>query len=259
MKRKWLVVLLVLGLVGLAVLVTLSLWLGSVIKTNIERLVPPMTKTTIRLQAVNLSLLTGCATIKGLVIGNPSGFHAPSSFSVETVRACVAPLSLFLNPLVVTEVSVESPDVTVEGVFSGNSNLNRIRDNVQAYAATGKRAKAAAAQAADAAGSRRILVKEFRLTNGRVSLWVSGGALGEQRAAIGLPDVHLRDIGKETNGARPEELSAAITTAVHHAVTRAIAEAARPLGKAAESLRESVEKAGEEAGKAASKLLEGFQ
>lgn len=218
MKRTWVIVLTALSLLGLAGLIALYLWLGSLIKAGVERIGPMVTKTPVSVDTLTISLLSGCATVNGLVIGNPPGYRAPRAISIGRVRVCVAPSSVFSNPLVVTEVTVTSPDVTVEGLFTG-SNINKIRDHVQAFAASEK-AKPSAAPAQT--GSRRILIREFRLTNGHARLWLNAGPLGEGGATVGMPDVHLQNIGKETNGGKPEELASAISTAVFNAIKRAV-------------------------------------
>ncbi|TAJ10066.1 MAG: hypothetical protein EPO61_04950 [Nitrospirae bacterium] len=218
MKRTWVIVLAALCLLGLTGLVTLYLWLGSLIKAGIERIGPQVTKTPVSVEAVTISLLSGCATVNGLVIGNPPGYRAPRTISIGQARVCVAPLSIFSNPLVVTEITVTSPEVTVEGMFGG-SNINKIRDHVQAFAASEKATpEATPAQA----GSRRILVREFRLSNGHTRLWLNAGPLGERGATVGMPDIHLQNIGKETNGAKPAELASAISAALFNAIKRAV-------------------------------------
>nr|MBI3611898.1 hypothetical protein [Nitrospirota bacterium] len=220
MKRTWLITLGALGLLGLAGLLVLPFWLGSFVKAGIERIGPLVTKTQVSVEAVDISLLSGCATVKGLVVGNPGGYKAPHALSVGSTRVCVAPASLFGNPLIVTDVTVEQPSVTLEGLF-GDSNLSKIQSNVQALTGAGQSDKQK--QASAEGGERRILIKELRVTKGHVTLFLQTGLLGDRSTGMGLPDIHLRGIGRETNGAKPDELASAIASAFFSAVKRAVA------------------------------------
>lgn len=256
MKRYLLIVLALLCLAGFVAVATLSLWFGRAIKAGVEEVAPQLTQTTVTLQSVDVSFFSGCAQLTGLVIGNPQGYHAPRAVSVGLARACIEPRSIFADPLVVTEITVESPDITVEGVFSG-SNLAKIRDHVQASVSSGQKPKGAGAAAA--AGGRRFLVKELRLTNGKVHWQMSMGSLGDRSVTLGLPEVRLQDIGRDTGGARADELASAVTTALFDAVKKSLTGTDRPLEKSAEAVKDAAEQVGEAAKNAASKLLEGFK
>ena len=45
------------------------------------------------------------------------------------------------------------------------------------------------------------MIKELNVTNGRVALWVGSGLLGNPDLSVKLPDIHLKDIGKDSGGA----------------------------------------------------------
>jgi hypothetical protein len=220
MKRTWLIVFAALSLIGLTGLIALYLWLGSLLKAGVERIGPMVTKTPVSVEAITVSLVSGCATVTGLVVGNPHGYKAPHALSVGSVRVCVKPASLLGNPLIVTDVTVDRPAVTLEGLF-GDSNLSKIQSHVQTFAGavhSGKVQKAAAEGEA-----RRILIKELRVTQGQVTLFVKTGLLGDRSMDMGLPDIHLREIGRETNGATPHELASAIAGSFFSSVKRAVA------------------------------------
>ena len=65
------------GGIGLLVLIVVAvivvgLFLGKIVKAGVERVGPKITQTTLTVDAVDLSLLTGSATVKNLVVGNPA-------------------------------------------------------------------------------------------------------------------------------------------------------------------------------------------
>ena len=81
--------LIILGLVGILLVTVIGLavfviYLDSMVKAGIEAAGPQITGTTVTVEAVRLSLLTGEGRVKGLVIGNPKGYQAPSAFKLAT-------------------------------------------------------------------------------------------------------------------------------------------------------------------------------
>src|SRR5271154_396372 len=124
--------------VGLLVLVVAAaivagFFLNPIMKKSVETVGPEITKTAITLDAVDLSLLTGSAKVKGLVVGNPEGYKTPQAISVGTISVSVNPFSVLSGKIVVRSVIVESPEITFEGGLSGN-NLSKILDNVNGTA-----------------------------------------------------------------------------------------------------------------------------
>ena len=63
----------------LVAVVVVGLSLGSIVKKGVETVGPQITETTITLDAVNLSLLTGSAGVKNLVVGNPPVTRHPKA------------------------------------------------------------------------------------------------------------------------------------------------------------------------------------
>lgn len=83
-----LVVVVILAVVGV------GMFLGNVIKAGVETIGPRVTKVDVKLDSVSLSLLSGGCTIRGLVLGNPAGFKAPSSINVGEATLALVPKSL---------------------------------------------------------------------------------------------------------------------------------------------------------------------
>jgi len=93
---------------------------------------PKITQVSIKVDAVKLTLLTGSAQVKGLVVGNPEGYKTPQAISVGSAAVDVNPFSVLLDKIVIRSVRVKAPEITFEGnPFSGN-NLSAIMKNVNA-------------------------------------------------------------------------------------------------------------------------------
>src|SRR5271165_918841 len=112
-------ILLILG-VGLLVLIVVAvivvgLFLGKIVKAGMETVGPKITQTTLTVDTVDMSLFTGSAKVKNLVIGNPAGYTAPNAISVGLAAISISPMSLLSDKIVVKSVRVESPEITFEG------------------------------------------------------------------------------------------------------------------------------------------------
>lgn len=117
------------ALIGVAALLCIHLWLGTIVKAAIEQVGPTITKTTIKLDRVDVSPLQGLVELKGLEVGNPSGYKSPTAMKLGTALLRMNVFSVLSKTIVVDEILVEAPEITVEGGPSKN-NLLAIQDNV---------------------------------------------------------------------------------------------------------------------------------
>ena len=130
--KKWIIRLLIVAVVLLVIIVVaVGLFLDTAVKKGVEAVAPTITKTDVKLDGVSISMLTGGGNIKGLVIGNPEGYKAPSAISVGKASLSVSPMSVLSDKIVIKSVRVESPEIIFEGGLTKN-NLKQILDNVQA-------------------------------------------------------------------------------------------------------------------------------
>lgn len=221
---------------GLLVFVAMNLWLGALVQTAIVEIGSRLTRTTVRLENVHIGLLRGLVQLDRLEIGNPPGFTAPSAMTLGTARIRLDVLSVLSDTVVIDEILVESPDITFEGLPT--SNLSVIQNNVSAAVPAGSSKPAADKPAKPAAsGSKKLLIKKFTLTNGRVAASVGGQSL-----RLNLPDIHLIDIGKETGGATPEQVVSAVFSAITRSATGTVTDQTKQAGAAVNKASESLKK-----------------
>jgi hypothetical protein len=76
---------------------------------------------------------------------------------------------------------------------------------------------------------------------------------------VPLPDIHLKDIGKESQGATMQQAVAEMIAALNKSALQAIAGSGKLLEKGAEAVGEAAKGAGSEAEKAGSKAVEGVK
>ena len=216
------------GLVALIVIamIVVSFFLGSIVKTGIETVGPKITQTTLTVNAVDLSLLTGSAKIKGLVIGNPAGYKAPNSISVGLAAVSVSPMSVLSGKIVVKSVRVESPEITFEGNPFGANNLKKIQDNVNAAAASLQSSPSTnqpAKTAVPAKPGKKLEVDDFLITGAKVHFGTG--------PTLPLPDIHLTDLGKGPEGITPTDLTKQVLSEVVSGTIKAVGSAVTNIGK----------------------------
>ena len=201
MKKIIVRILIVAVVLVLAVLIIAGMFLDSIIKKGVETAGPAIAKVDVRLDAVSLSVFSGKGTIKGLFVGNPVGCKTPSAIQVGEVTVRVKPGSLMSNKIVVESVSVNAPEITIEGGLNDN-NLTKILENVQAFSGT---TTTNAAQGGTQKPAIKIQVNDLLITGGKVN--VSLGLLGGKTMTVPLPEIHLTDLGRNSDGITPAELA----------------------------------------------------
>lgn len=219
----------------LFIFLAMSLWLGTLVQTAIVEIGSRLTKTTVKLENVHIGLLRGLVQLDRLEIGNPPGFIAPSAMTLGTARVRLDLLSILSDTVVIDEILVEAPDITFEGFPA--SNLSVIQNNVSAAVPAGSSKPDDKPAKPAAPGSKKLLIKKFALTNGRVITNVTG-----QRLPLSLPDIHLTDIGKETGGATPEQVVSAVLSAITRSATGAVTDQTKQAGAAVNKASESLKK-----------------
>ncbi len=221
------------GLVVVIIVVAIGVgfYIGPIIKIGMEDIGPKITQVPIAVDAVNVSLLTGSVQIKGLRVGNPQGYKTPQAISVGVASVSVDPFSVLSNKIIVHSVQVSSPQITFEGGLTGN-NLTKIMDNVNAQTRNG--GPASSQNKAANQPAPKIEVDDFLIAGAKAHVSLTG--LGGREMTLPLPDIHLTDLGKDTNGLTPAELTRAVLDAVISDTVKAVTESVSQLGQGAKNL-----------------------
>jgi hypothetical protein len=235
-KIFWSIVAGLLVLVIVAAIVA-GFFINPIVKKSAETIGPKITKTSVTLDAVDLSLLTGSAKVKGLVVGNPDGYKTPQAISVGTISVGVNPFSLLSDKIVVRSVVVESPEITFEGGLGGN-NLSKILDNVNATAQNGGPVSTNAA--GQAQPSKKIEVDDFLITDAKVHVLLT--ELGGKQMTLTLPEIHLTNLGKGSGGLTATDLTRRVLDEIVSDTVKAVTSNSANLGKGAEKLMQGAGK-----------------
>ncbi len=212
-------------------LIAVGLFLGKIVKAGVERVGPKITQTTLAVDTVDLSLLTGSARVKNLVVGSPEGYKAPNTISVGRAAVSVSPMSVLSDKIVVKSIRVESPEITFEGSLSGN-NLSKIMDNVNGVAKKGGPEPADKTATGASKPGKTIEVDDLLITGAKVhgTLILFGGR-EVTIPSLTLPDIHLTDLGKGPEGITATDLTKQVLSEVTSSTIKAVETAAINLGK----------------------------
>ena len=226
-------------LVIVLVLVAVSFFLGNLVKAGVETAGPKITQTPLTVDAVNISVLTGSAGVKGFVLGNPEGYKSPNAISVGQAAVRLAPMSVFSDKVVVKSIEVRAPEITFEGNPLGANNLKKIMDNVSAFSG-GSAAPDTNAPSPQPKAGKKLEVDKFVVTGAKVHF---------NGATLTLPDIQLTDLGTGPDGITPasliKEVMGQITTDTLKAVAGSAADLGKDLGnKATEAGKNAADQAG---------------
>lgn len=233
-------------LIGLLVLIVviligIGLFIGPIIKAGIETLGPKITQVPIQLKGVDVSLLTGSAAIKGLVVGNPPGYTTPEAIKLGRAEVKLDPMSVTSPKVVIHAIHVESPEITYDGGLK-TSNISKILENVNSVAKQGGTpeektpapSQSAPGPRAEQKPAPKLQVDDFLITGAKVHVNISG--LMKKELTVSLPDIHLKDLGKDSNGITPTELVRVILSQVNASTVKAVTEAVTNSGQALKDL-----------------------
>jgi hypothetical protein len=240
MKKLFLGVVIVLVVLIVAAVIGVGLFLDSIVKMGMETVGPKITQVSIKVDAVNLSLLNGSARVKGFVVGNPEGYKTPQAISVGSAAVGVNPLTIFSDKIVVRSVRIEAPEITFEGGLGGN-NLSKIMDNVNAVAKNGGPAATNTTARAGNEPGRKMEVDDFLITGAIVHVSLTG--IGGREMTLTLPDIHLTNLGTDRAGITATDLTRRVLGAITTATIKAVANATTDIGKVTGNLGKDAQKA----------------
>ena len=232
-------ILLILLVVLVVALAAVSLRLGPIVKTAVEKFGPPLVGVPLSLGKADVSLWSGRVYLKGLVIGNPDGFGRKEAISLGTLKARLTMRSLFSRRILVREILIDAPDITYEQTLSG-SNLAKIEEQLSGTNETDK-------------SGRKVEITRLRITNGKIRY----SAPGMRSAAIPipLPTIELNDIGKESGGASLTEVVANVLSAIVGGAVKAVGASGQLIGDGAKTVGKKALKGAEAVGDKAKNLL----
>lgn len=191
-------------LLGIAALILIAiagvLWwlyssLDSQIASAIRRYGPEITGVPVSLSGAKIDPVEGRVALRGLVVGNPVGFKAKHALSLGEISIELDIGSLMTDVIRIKELTLIKPEVTYE-YASGGSNLDVLQRNIEHSLA---QQRGSTKKTQDSESDKKLVIEHLYIKNGTAR--VSAEILNGDVLSVPIPDLHLRDIGKKSNGA----------------------------------------------------------
>lgn len=151
----------------------------------------------VTLSEADVALTSGGGSLSGLRIANPEGFQSEHAITVGRAALSMDPGSLMSSKVVIHELKVEQPSITYERTLS-SSNLDKLMETIQSKVP----------ESNEDAEEARFQIDDFQILQAQVRL--SASALGGKGLQFTLPDIVLKDLGKDGAGLTAAELSKTI-------------------------------------------------
>ena len=210
--KKWI-------LIGFSVIILLIIILliaglsnlGPLVKNAVNTYGPKMTNTEVRLGDVGISLLSAEVKLKDFYLGNPKGFSSPYALQVESIYLDVEGSSLTGKTIVIDKIELVRPDIVYEKK-RGTDNFQKILSNMS----TGEKSSSSSGkQSGEESEGTKILIKNFILRDGKVSLAMSMLSNKDIEANAAVPTIHLTNIGGAEGGLSPAQAFKQVLTALY--------------------------------------------
>ncbi|MEI7851282.1 MAG: hypothetical protein WCH86_05575 [Kiritimatiellales bacterium] len=225
--RKGKKILLITGAAILVLWLVLMLSLGQIVKAGINTAGPKLAGVPVHVKTVIVQPFLGIVRMKGLVIGNPSGFNTLSAMELNDFKLNIKMSSLFSDAIVIKEILIDAPQITYEKGLK-SSNLSTLQENLAPKGAAAPKTEAAPEKKKGAA--KKVIIEDFQLNGAKVHVTIT--ALGGKKFTLPLPDIKMKDIGKSSGGANPAEVISEVFNSISKAVVDAVASTGNIAGDA---------------------------
>lgn len=173
--------------------------LDSIVAGAIEKAGSQVTGVPVAVSGVNISLKEGSGEIRGLTIGNPSGFESDYALKLDSIRITIDTGSIRSDPVRIKQVGVDGASLVAEVKAGSGINLAKINDAL-------KSGGGEKTPTESEAGGPKIVIERFDFTNATMILKTP---VAEDRTQQ-LGDVHLTGIGEESGGATAAQAASQI-------------------------------------------------
>ena len=155
------------------------------------------------LDDAKISIVRGESSISGLTVSNPKGFMSNHFMTLGKGDVAVTLRSLLSDTVEVPTLSLDGIDINLEK-REGKANYTVIMENLAKFEGS-----------LPQQSGKKFIIRDLTLRNIKVTVDILpiGGSLTRHEANI--PEIHLKDIGSDTNqGVLVSELTDVVTKAV---------------------------------------------
>ena len=175
------------ALVTLAVVLLLvALRLGTLIRTAVNTMGPPLLGVPVSVESVAVHPLQGRFNLRALTIGNPEGYSSEYLFRLDEMRLQLAVADLFKGQTRFKEIVIEGPHVWYDRKLT-RSNVGDLLEHLEKMAP----AEQPADKPRDSKPAKPVIIDHFEMKEGTVGLKVGVGM------KLPLPGIELKDLGRD--------------------------------------------------------------
>lgn len=209
-----LVVLIVLAVVGLLVLGVAQI--DRIAKEAIERGGTYAMQVDTTVQAVDINIRGGTANMSGLNIANPSGFDTPHFLQMGESNASLDLGTINSDTLVMPSITLSGIDVILDK-GGDPSNYNTILNSLKRFES--KDTGGGGGDAPPAEGGKKLIINSLKLQDINIRVAnMPGVSLAVGDVAVKIPEIELRDVGKEESMTTAEVINLVVKTVLAAAV-----------------------------------------
>ena len=148
-------------------------------------------------------------------MGNPKGFKSDHAMKVASINVDIDEGSITKNPIIINKIEIVAPEITYEKISVSN-NFQVLLKNIQNSAKI--KGKTQTQSSSDGGlQDKKIVINNVVLKEGKVNLVMA--ALGGKEITAPLPDIHLKDIGKNKNGVTPAQAFEQIFSSLYNSIS----------------------------------------
>jgi hypothetical protein len=172
--------------------------LDAVVKRAITHYGSQMTQASVTVESVELRSADGGGLVRGLVVGNPTGFTSSYALKVAVIEVAVD-LHTVRDPVVVIKrIVIDSPELIYEKGTS-MTNFEAIQKNIAGALGTRKAGGEGALTT-----PRKLIVDELIIRHPRAR--ATAAVLAGKTVSATLPDIELHNVGRAEGGITPAQL-----------------------------------------------------
>lgn len=238
MIKKIFLFLVILAIAAVAAIYFLgSSALNKGIKTGVEKFGPEVTQTPVRLDDVNLSILSGNGTLTGLYVGNPDGYKSENIFALGQIEIDVDTSSVFSDKIIINKIIIQKPEISYEKTLM-SSNIKALLKNIEDF--TGGADESApepeTEAPAESGSSKQVVIKQLVIEDGTIFVGLMGAG-----TTVPLPRIEMNNIGETGNKKSMAEVIDLVLTEVLKSIGPAIAESGDLVGEGGKAALEQGE------------------
>ncbi len=184
----WRRILVTLVVLLITVILLFQYGLGLVVRNAAKAAAPSVIGTEVTIEKAYVRPFFGIVDLGNLVVGPPTEFKA-NVFEMKDFRLILDPKSVFTDTLIIKEIAIINPLITYE--------LSGMRSNISAIMEKLKSEEEKAAKDSETSG-KKVIIESFIFSGAKIRIATT--ATGGKGLVIPMPDILLRDIGKQNGG-----------------------------------------------------------